>query len=312
MLIVVTALQLLGLGQSGVGALTAAVGVGGVVGGALVFVRLRSGRHGADLALGLLLWGIPLVLLSLLSSQAAAFFLLAVVGIGVTVVDVASVTLLQRTARGDLLPHALGVLQTVFVASVAAGTLIAPVLVSTFGIRGALLCTGAILPVLSIALWSRLRRLDERPPANPALVALLAAIPIFAPLSEAVLEHLASALEPLEFTAGTTVFSEGDHGDGFYVIERRRGGCADRRPRVIRTLGPRRVVRRDRTAARRPAHGDHRDPNRHAAASARPGPLHRYGRWRSGELERGGRGCRRPPRHAHAMGSRRGKPGLAS
>jgi MFS family permease len=219
-LIVVTALQLLGLGQSGVGALTAAVGVGGVVGGALVFVRLRRGRHGADLALGLLLWGIPLVLLSLLSSQAAAFFLLAVVGIGVTVVDVASVTLLQRTARGDLLPHALGVLQTVFVASVAAGTLVAPVLVSALGIRGALLCTGAVLPVLSIALWSRLRRLDERPAANPALVALLAAIPIFAPLPEAVLEHLAASLEPLELAAGTTVFSEGDHGDGFYVIER--------------------------------------------------------------------------------------------
>src|SRR5262249_52444043 len=55
-LIVVTALQLLGMGQAGVGALTAAVGIGGVVGGAFVFTRLRSGRHGADLALGLLLF----------------------------------------------------------------------------------------------------------------------------------------------------------------------------------------------------------------------------------------------------------------
>src|SRR5262249_8434956 len=55
-LIVITALRLLDLGQAGVGTLTAAVGVGGVVGGGLVLTRLRTGRHGADLALGFVLW----------------------------------------------------------------------------------------------------------------------------------------------------------------------------------------------------------------------------------------------------------------
>src|SRR5262245_10582372 len=58
-LIVLTALRLLDLGQSGVGVLTAAVGIGGVLGGALAFARLRQGRHGTDLGIGLLLWGAP-------------------------------------------------------------------------------------------------------------------------------------------------------------------------------------------------------------------------------------------------------------
>jgi len=236
-LIVVTALQLLGMGQAGVGALTAAVGIGGVIGGAFVFTRLRSGRHGADLALGLLLFGVPLVLLALVSSEAAAFLLLAVAGVGVTVVDVATVTLLQRTARGDLLPHALGVLQTVFVAGIATGTLLAPVLVSALGVRGALLVTGAVLPALSLALWRRLRLLDARPPAEPKLVELLAGIPIFAPLSESQLEQLASALDRVVITPEETVFVQGDQGDGFYVIE--EGEVAILIDgRLVRALGP--------------------------------------------------------------------------
>ena len=218
-LIVVTALRLLGMGQSGVGTLTAAVGVGGVIGGALAFSRLRRGRHGTDLRLGLLLWGAPLLLLGFVSSEPVALVLLGIVGIGVTIVDVAAVTLLQRTARGDLLPHALGLLQAVFVLSVAAGTLLAPVLVANLGVRGALLATGAFLPVLAVALARRVGRLDAQPAHDPALVSLLAAIPIFAPLPEAAVEHLVSRLEPVESPAGAVVFSEGDHGDGFYVVE---------------------------------------------------------------------------------------------
>lgn len=218
-LIVVTALRLLGMGQSGVGALTAAVGIGGVLGGALAFSRLRRGRHGTDLRLGLLLWGIPLLLLPLVSSQGAALLLLGIVGIGVTVVDVAAITLLQRTARGELLPHALGLLQAVFVVSVATGTLLAPVLVSGLGVRGALLVTGAFLPVLAVVLARRVRRLDHQPAHDPALVALLVESPIFAPLPEASLEHLAESLTPVVLPRETVVFSQGDPGDGFYLIE---------------------------------------------------------------------------------------------
>ena len=218
-LIVVIALRLLELGPSGVGALTAAVGVGGVIGGALVFARLRRGRHGADLAFGLLLWGIPLIVLALNSSQAAALVLLGVVGVGVTVVDVSTVTLLQRSASDESLSHALGLLQTVFVLGIATGTLLAPLLVSTVGVRGAIVITGALLPLLAAALWPRVRRLDSLDPANPALVALLEAIPIFEPLPEAALEHLANTLSPSLAAADEAVFEQGDRGDAFYVIQ---------------------------------------------------------------------------------------------
>jgi predicted MFS family arabinose efflux permease len=217
-LIVVTALRLLGLGQSSVGALTAAIGVGGVLGGGLVLSRVRKARYGSDLALGLVLWGVPLVLLALASSETVAFLLLAVVGVGVTVVDVSAVTLLQRVAQGDLLAHALGLLQAIFVAGVALGTLAAPLLVSAFGIRAALLVTGLLLPLLAAALWRRLRRLDHgEAPASP-WAQLLAGTAIFAPLTQAARDSLARSLRERELSAGTTAFSQGDRGDDFYVI----------------------------------------------------------------------------------------------
>ena len=60
-----------------------------------------------------------------------------------------------------------------------------------------------------------------------------------------------------ELAAGATVFSEGEHGDGFYVIERGevevliagRGSAASAPV----------IIRRDRTPARRPAHRDDRN-----------------------------------------------------
>jgi predicted MFS family arabinose efflux permease len=218
-LIVLTALRLLDLGQSGVGVLTAAVGIGGVLGGALAFARLRRERHGTDLGLGLLLWGVPLVALALVSSAPIAFMLLCIVGIGVTLVDVAAITLLQRIARGDLLPHALSLMEAVFVIGVAAGTLLAPLLVSAVGVRGALIATGAFLPLLAAALARQVRRLDASAACDSGLVELLTEIPIFAPLSESTIEQLASSLDPVRRPVGALVFSQGDAGDGFYVVE---------------------------------------------------------------------------------------------
>ncbi|MCY7303083.1 MAG: cyclic nucleotide-binding domain-containing protein [Thermoleophilia bacterium] len=89
--------------------------------------------------------------------------------------------------------------------------------ISAFG--GALLATGAFLPVLAIALNRQLRRLDASSVKNPALVELLGRIPIFAPLPESAIEHLASSLTARAFPAGAVVFSQGERGDRFYIIE---------------------------------------------------------------------------------------------
>jgi CRP-like cAMP-binding protein len=50
-------------------------------------------------------------------------------------------------------------------------------------------------------------------------LALLVAIPIFAPLSPPVLEQLAARLTPVHAAAGDELIRAGDHGDRFYVVD---------------------------------------------------------------------------------------------
>src|SRR5204863_11454 len=95
-LVVVVALDLLDMGNGGVGLLDASVGVGGLIGG-VTALSLAGGRRLAPaFGLGMVLWGVPIALIAAFASPAAAVVLLAVVGIGNTFVDISAITLLQR------------------------------------------------------------------------------------------------------------------------------------------------------------------------------------------------------------------------
>src|SRR5204863_9787195 len=125
-LIVVTSLQLLDFGKAGVGFLTAAVGIGGLIGAVVALALVGRQRLATDFGLGLVLWGLPILLIGIFPEPPIAFFLLGLVGIGVTVVDVAAVTLLQRVVPDEVLARVFGVLQTVFVATIGFGAIAAP------------------------------------------------------------------------------------------------------------------------------------------------------------------------------------------
>ncbi len=86
--------------------------------------------------------------------------MLAVLGTGVTIVDFAAVTLLQRAIPDNVLARVFSLLQSVFVGTIGLGALLAPLLVSWLGIRGALVASGVVLPLLAAVLWRRLATLD--------------------------------------------------------------------------------------------------------------------------------------------------------
>ena len=102
-LIVVTALELLDLGNSGVGFLNSAVGVGGLLGAVAAFALVGRQRLASDFAIGLILWGFPIALIGIFPQPPVALVLLAIVGVGNTIVDVAAITLLQRTVPDEVL-----------------------------------------------------------------------------------------------------------------------------------------------------------------------------------------------------------------
>jgi MFS family permease len=235
-LIVVMALDLLDIGSSGVGALNAAMGVGGLLGSLTAFALIGRGRLASDFALGLLAWGIPIALIALVASPPFALVMLAVLGIGNTLVDVAGLTLLQRVVPDQVLGRVLGALESVFVASFGIGAALAPVLIDVLGTRGALAVTGAILPVCAVLAWPVLRSLD-RETGEPERASLLRSVPFLAVLPDPAIERLARLLDPVPVTPGEVVVAEGEPGDRFYVVEEGRFEVAAH-GRVVSSVGP--------------------------------------------------------------------------
>ncbi len=238
-LIVAVALNLLDLGQSGLGLLDAAVGVGGIL-GIVATASLVAGRRLAlPFAVGIVLWGLPLALIAIVPHTFPALGLLAIVGVGNTLVDVAGLTLLQRSAPDELLGRVLGILETLVLASIAIGAALAPTLIDVLGLRGALAVTGAVLPLLALLCTRSLIRID-REGANEVPTGdleLLRAVTMLRLLDEATLERLASALRPQLLPAGTPILRQGERGDRFFIVV--RGGVevlVDGRP--VRVHGP--------------------------------------------------------------------------
>ena len=217
-LLVVTALQVLDLGPSGVGFLNSAVGIGALAGMLVMLTLIGTSRLAAVFRLGILLWGVPLALLGIWPSVAAALVLLGILGVGNTLVDVAGLTLLQRAAPDEVRARVFGVLESVFLATIAIGAIFAPLLTAALGARGALIAAGGGLSVLVLLFWRPLSAAEAPATVPESTLALLRSIPIFAPLPPATLEQLGSRLSRVHVPAGEAIFRRGDPGDRFYVI----------------------------------------------------------------------------------------------
>jgi MFS family permease len=215
---VVLAIDVLHLGNAGVGYLDCAFGVGGILGGIAAVGLAGSRRLAAAFAAGVLAWGVGVALLGVTTVTAVALVLLAGVGVGNTVVDVAAVTLLQRSADDAVLGRVFGVLETVLLSALGLGSILAPLAIHLFGVRAALITTGLVLPVVVVVFSRALVALDRPDPAIAERAALIRAHPIFQPLAHGTLEQLARALEPLAAPAGGVVIRQGDHGDRVYVV----------------------------------------------------------------------------------------------
>jgi MFS family permease len=234
---VVVAIELLGTGEPGVGALMTAVGVGAVLGSLAASLLVGTGRLGVWFAVGVGLWGLPLTLVGLIPQQSAALPLLAFIGVGNALIDVAGFTLIGRMAADEVLARVFGVLESLVAVAVGIGAIVASTMVEWFGVQTALIAIGLVCPLLALVSLRRLRGMDRSVGALDADIGLLQRVPMFRPLPLPSIEQLARGLEPVEVPAGTPVFRQGEIGDRYYVIE---SGEADvvGDGRVVATLGP--------------------------------------------------------------------------
>ena len=218
-LVVVVALQLLGLGSAGVGLLEAATGVGAVAGAVLALGLVGRRRTAGDLNLGLVLFGAPLILVGVVTHTWAAVVALVLVGVGNSVVDISAVTLLQRTVPAPVAGRVFGLLESIIVGGLALGSLVVPLLVHLVGVRATLVIAGAVLPVLTLLMRKPLARIDVGAAVPVDQLAAIRSVAFLDALPMQRQEALAAALTRVELAAGETLFSRDDHGDRFYILE---------------------------------------------------------------------------------------------
>ncbi len=217
--IVVTALQLLDLGDGGVGYLSAAIGIGAFIGavGALSLTGAR--RLSPAFLLGIVMIGVPLMAMGIWQELPVAIVALGVMGVGSSLVDVAGLTLVQRAVPDDVLARVFGVIQMLWLASIGIGAALVPVLISWLGIKASFIAVGALLPALVLLLGRQVARVDAEAAAPEVEeLRILASVPIFAPLPGGSLEHVAGRLVPLRLEPNTVIVREGDAGDRFYIV----------------------------------------------------------------------------------------------
>jgi len=216
---VVVAIDLLGTGEAGVGTLTAAIGAGAVLGSLAASLLVDTRRLGAWFAVGVALWGLPVMLIGVFPEEAAALLLLACVGVGNALIDLGGFTLLARIAPDDVLARVFGVLESLVALAIGVGAIVTSLVIELIGVRSALVIVGLLCPIAAVASWRRLRGMDRSIDVRDRDIGLLQAVDMLNALPLPSIEQLARGLEPVVVPAGHVVVEQGTIGDRYYVIE---------------------------------------------------------------------------------------------
>jgi hypothetical protein len=217
-LLVAASVQLLALGEEGVGILNAAIGAGGFLGALFAMSLVGRTRLAPSFSLGLALWGMPILVIGLLPTSAVAVLALAVLGAGNAVLDVAGFSLLQRSVPNAVRGRVFGLLEAIVMLGLSLGSAVAPALVAALGVQGALIATGALLPLLAIVSWPKVRQIDVLAVIPAREMELLRGVPMFRLLPMTVLEQVAGDVSAIQFAAGATIITQGEVGDRFYIL----------------------------------------------------------------------------------------------
>ncbi len=218
-LLAVAAIELLGMGDAGVGMLSAALGLGGLVGAVFAVTLTRAGNLVRTQSVALAYWGAPIAVIGLIVHPLVGLGAMVVTGVANAVYDVAIFTIFQRGASNQERAAIFSVFEGVAGLGLVTGSLLAPVLLAAFGAHGALAVTGAILPVLALVIYGRIGRLERVSAVDEALVGLVRLVPVFEELPLTAVERLAAGMTPVRVQAGQALMREGEPGETFVVVE---------------------------------------------------------------------------------------------
>ncbi|HET7736668.1 MAG TPA: cyclic nucleotide-binding domain-containing protein [Nocardioidaceae bacterium] len=236
-LLVVLALDVLEMSQAGPGLLNSAVGLGQIVGAVATVVLVGRRRIAAAVLVAALVAGITFGLSGMVSTPVIAVLLVGLFGASKLFLDIATRTMIQRLLPDRLLVAVFGLQESLMMAALALGSLIAPFLVEIFGPRGAFAVAGAFLPVVALLAYPRLHRLDGTALVPADVLRQLLDVSFLAVLPPRVVERLAREAQPVVAQPDEAVVVEGDVGNRFFLINEGQVRVT-RGEQVLRELGP--------------------------------------------------------------------------
>ncbi len=215
---VVLAVEEFDLGSSGPGILVAAFGAGAFAGGISATVLMARKRLAPVLLLAVTVMSGSFALLGGVATFTVALIVLPAAGLSRALLDVTGRMLMQRVAPQQALASIFAVGESLALVGCAAGCIIAQIAIATSGVRSALLVIGALLAVLLLITSKRLAEVDASADAPVVAIRLLRRIQLFAPLPGPALEGVARAAQPVHFSAGQVIISEGESGNSYFAI----------------------------------------------------------------------------------------------
>ena len=216
---VVVAIEVLDIGDSGVGFLGAVNGAGGVIGAIAMTTFSRGNPFGRYLGWGLLVMGGGLLLAGVVPALVTVMIGFLLIGVAGGQIDIAAQTLLQRTVGEGHLGRVLGIFEGLYWGSLGVGALLAGWLVAAAGIEAAIIGCGVALSVVAVLARRALRSLDGSVEVPAELIDLLTGSDLFGLLPIPTLEHLARTATTLVVDPEQTIIEQGQDGDQIYVIE---------------------------------------------------------------------------------------------
>jgi hypothetical protein len=162
-----------------------------------------------------------------------AFALVTISGAGLVVVDVLSITLLQRSVANDVTGRVMGIFDASAVGAMIVGSLLVAPLMSAFSYTTMLVVIAVAAPLVVVFQMRSLLFADRDAALTwsqtQSVVRDLQHVALFASLRESALERIARGIKKERYAVGDTILLEGTIGSSCYTVlngrvDVRRGG----------------------------------------------------------------------------------------
>ena len=135
-----------------------------------------------------------------------------------------------------VLGRVFGLLESLYLAALALGSVLGPLFIDAFGPSGAWAAAGLLLVGLALVTGPGIRSVDRENDPDAERLRLARGVPFLAALPSLALERVAATLRPIGLNAGGVAIAEGDVGDSFFIIREGRF-VVSQEGHVLRHLG---------------------------------------------------------------------------